>query len=168
MQWDAEKLIDAFTPTSKEAPTSMTGFRDEFGSLLETLPDLHRVVVLVDDLDRCLPEAVTATLEAIKLFLSVPRMVFVLAADQDMVRDAIAVSINSANRGDRFAARYLDKIIQLPVAPWPPMRLWRWPASSCGGFTPLVKAKTRPVDRSARGSVHLAARCVPRHRHVRR
>jgi len=115
MKWDAEKLIEAFTPRTKEAPDSMTGFRTEFAKLLDGL-EIKRVVVLVDDLDRCLPGAVTATLEAIKLFLSVKKMVFVIAADQDMVRDAIAVSVDSATRGDRFATRYLEKIIQLPVS----------------------------------------------------
>jgi hypothetical protein len=115
MQWDAEKLIDAFTPRTKQTTDSMTGFRAEFASLLEEL-EIERVVVLVDDLDRCFPSAVTATLEAIKLFLSVKKMVFVIAADQDMVRDAIAASVDSATRGERFATRYLEKIIQLPVS----------------------------------------------------
>ena len=36
--------------------------------------------VLVDDLDRCSPDSVVAILEAIKVFLSVPKMAFVLAA----------------------------------------------------------------------------------------
>lgn len=94
----------------------MIGFRTAFADLLDGLPNIERVVVLVDDLDRCLPAAVTATLEAIKLFLAVPKMVFVIAADQDMVRDAIAVSLDSAARGERFATRYLEKIIQLPIS----------------------------------------------------
>lgn len=68
--------------------------------------------MLVDDLDRCLPEAVMAALESIKLFLSVPKMVFVLAADQEMVRDAIAANLNSTSRGERLAGRYLEKIAQ--------------------------------------------------------
>ena len=140
MQWDAEKLIDAFTPKSKQVPTSMTGFRDEFAALLKSIPDLHRVVVLVDDLDRCLPEAVTATLEAIKLFLSVRKMVFVIAADQDMVRDAIAVSIDSASRGDRFATRYLEKIIQLPVS------LPRLAPHEAEAYTALLLARSECPD----------------------
>jgi hypothetical protein len=73
------------------------------------------VVVLVDDLDRCLPAAVMATLESIKLFLAVPRMAFVVAADQEMVRDSIAVSLGETNRSGAFAVRYLEKIIQLPI-----------------------------------------------------
>ncbi len=82
MQWDLKTLVEAFTPRLKEQPESMAGFRDAFGEMVSALPDVRRVVVLVDDLDRCLPDAVMATLEAIKLFLSVERMVFVIAADQ--------------------------------------------------------------------------------------
>jgi len=116
MQWDLNTLVDAFTPKAKEQPESMAGFRQAFGEMVGALPDVRRVVVLVDDLDRCLPHAVMATLEAIKLFLSVERMVFIIAADQAMVRDAIAASLATSPRGERFAQRYLDKIVQLPVS----------------------------------------------------
>jgi hypothetical protein len=71
MQWDVDALVHVFTPKAKEQPESMAGFRDAFGELIDSLPSVTRVVVLVDDLDRCLPRAVMATLEAIKLFLSV-------------------------------------------------------------------------------------------------
>ncbi len=94
----------------------MGGFREAFGQLIDALPGVERVVVLVDDVDRCLPDAAMATLESIKLFLSVRKMVFVLAADQDMVRDAIAASLDATNRSERFASRYLEKIVQLPIS----------------------------------------------------
>jgi hypothetical protein len=94
----------------------MAGFRREFACLLKGLPELKRVIVLVDDLDRCLPDAVMATLEAIKLFLSVEKVAFVLAADQEMVRESIAASIDGTGRGERFAHRYLDKIVQVPLS----------------------------------------------------
>jgi hypothetical protein len=116
MQWDVKDLVEAFTPKAKEQPESMAGFRDEFGELIDALPRVARVVVLVDDLDRCLLHAVMGTLEAIKLFLSVEKMVFVIAADKEMVREAIAASLAQAPRGERLAQRYLDKIIQLPVS----------------------------------------------------
>jgi len=153
MQWDADKLIDAFTPRTKETPDSMTGFRAEFASLIEGL-EIERVVVLVDDLDRCLPGAVTATLEAIKLFLSVKKMVFVIAADQDMVRDAIAVSVDSATRGDRFATRYLEKIIQLPVS------LPRLAPHEAEAYTALLLARSESPNGEAFAS--LVAHCKQR------
>jgi hypothetical protein len=115
MQWEPDELIDAFTPRGRSDDKSMAGFKDAFKTLIQGLPDVDRVVVLVDDLDRCLPPAVIATLEGIKLFLAVPKMVFVVAADQEMVRDSIAVSLGETNRSAAFATRYLEKIVQLPV-----------------------------------------------------
>lgn len=120
MQWDPDALIDAFTPVPEAGrPGTMSGFRGEFGDLVNDL-GVERVVVLVDDLDRCLPSAVLASLEAIKLFLSVPKMAFVLAADQDMVREAIAAGLGEQHRSSVFARDYLDKIVQVPVTlPYP-------------------------------------------------
>lgn len=114
-QVDPQEIADIFRPKDPAGPDSMAGFNGAYKELLALIPDVQRVVVLVDDLDRCLPDAVTATLEAIKLFLSTEKMVFVLAADQDMVRDAISVSLDGARRGDVFAKRYLEKIVQLPI-----------------------------------------------------
>jgi KAP family P-loop domain len=118
MQWDVKGLVDAFTPTSDEGddqPRTMAGFREAFEEVLDEL-DIEHVVVLVDDLDRCLPLAVLATLEAIKLFLAVPKMAFVIAADQEMVREAIAAGLGEQHRSAVFARDYLDKIVQVPVA----------------------------------------------------
>jgi predicted KAP-like P-loop ATPase len=67
---DFEGLLKALTPKSRSSPDSMAGFKTAFRKLVESLPDTRRVVVLVDDLDRCMPRATVATLEAIKLFLS--------------------------------------------------------------------------------------------------
>lgn len=115
MQWKPDELVEAFTPRGRSDDKSMAGFKDAFKTLVKGLPEVDRVVVLVDDLDRCLPPAVMATLEGIKLFLAVPKMVFVIAADQEMVRDSIAVSLGETNRSGAFATRYLEKIIQVPV-----------------------------------------------------
>lgn len=112
----SEELVKALTPRSKQDPKSLAGFRGEFASLLKGLPELKRLVVLVDDLDRCLPDAVMATLEAIKLFLTVEKVAFVLAADQEMVRESIAASLDATGRGERFALRYLEKIVQVPLS----------------------------------------------------
>jgi hypothetical protein len=115
MNWEPDALMKAFTPEKRNSDKSMSGFRDKFKELVCKLPGVERVVVLVDDLDRCLPEAVMATMEAIKLFLSVDKMVFVLAADEDMVRDAIAASLSRTSRSEDFADFYLEKIVHLPV-----------------------------------------------------
>ena len=50
----------------------MHAFRKEFEALLKEA-EIDRLVVLVDDLDRCLPTTSMETLEPIRLFLFVPR-----------------------------------------------------------------------------------------------
>ncbi|WP_367301551.1 KAP family P-loop NTPase fold protein [Mycobacteroides abscessus] len=92
-------------------------FRTEFDELLkdDALSHIKRVVVLVDDLDRCLPETVVETLEAMRLFLSVPKMSFVIAADEDRVADALRDRYPRSERSDpeeEPARLYLHKIVQ--------------------------------------------------------
>lgn len=99
----------------------MVEFRSEFERLLNepALAHLRNVVILVDDLDRCLPTTVVETLETIRLFLSVPKMSFVIAADEDRIADAISVhypTSNTASDGEETPARlYLHKIVQTSV-----------------------------------------------------
>lgn len=76
-------------------PRGLAGFREEFESLMasEGLGHVRRVAVLVDDLDRCLSNTVVESLEAMRLFLSVPKMAFIIAADEDRVADAIKAEL---------------------------------------------------------------------------
>ena len=116
MTWDIDKLVDALTPRPESGPPkTLAGFRREFAAVM-TEVEVNRVVILIDDLDRCLPEAVLSTLEAVKLFLAVPKMAFIIAADQAMIREAITVGLGETRRSVAFARDYLDKIVQVPIA----------------------------------------------------
>lgn len=116
-------LIDALTPAppsgkdekGDEKPQSMAGFREDFAALMQSDLGITKVVVLVDDLDRCLPGSAVATLEAIKLFLSVKKMAFVLAADEALVRASINSHLGGLAQGE-FANRYTEKIVQIPMS----------------------------------------------------
>ena len=111
-----EGLVGIFGDAEQAADPTMQGFRAEFAALMrDDLPAIERVVVLVDDLDRCLPETVVATLEAIKLFLSVDKMAFVVAADLRLVKLAIAQRFDGSASGTRMAKEYVEKIIQIPI-----------------------------------------------------
>jgi hypothetical protein len=111
-----EKVAAIFGENDEEPeePT-LQGFRDEFEGVMEDLKSITRVVVLVDDLDRCLPPSVIGSLEAIKLFLSVQKMGFVIAADERSVQLSIATRYEGSNEADEMAQQYLEKIVQIPV-----------------------------------------------------
>lgn len=110
-----DQLATVFSKEGGAEQPTLQGFREDYAKLMEELEGISRVVVLVDDLDRCLPETVVGTLEAIKLFLSVPRMGFVIAADERSVTQAIATRYVGAAKPYEMARDYLEKIVQIPV-----------------------------------------------------
>ncbi len=112
--------------TAEPLSRGLEEFRTEFSTLMESpeLSHLRRVVVLVDDLDRCLPDTVVDTLETIRLFLAVPKMAFVVAADEHRVADALRVRFPDPSNGQQAAGEryaeepaslYLHKIVQTTV-----------------------------------------------------
>lgn len=100
---------------AQERRRSVLEFRDDFAHLLgET--KRKRLVVVIDDLDRCMPETIIETLEAIKLFLFVPNTAFILAADQRLVRYAVRRRFPElpGERSD-VGRDYLEKLVQFSV-----------------------------------------------------
>ncbi|MCO6439349.1 MAG: ATPase [Phycisphaerae bacterium] len=80
----------------------------------ETLRELNvTLVVLIDDLDRCLPETSISTLEAIRLFLFLKSTSFVIAADDEMIKHAVRRHFEGV--GEKHVTSYFDKLIQVPI-----------------------------------------------------
>lgn len=81
-----------------------------------------RVVIFVDDLDRCLPEKALEVLESMKLFFDQKGFVFVVGLDHDVIVRAIGVRYREGNELDAPATRrgeiagrdYIKKIFQVP------------------------------------------------------
>ena len=97
-------------------PVTASGFRGHFKALLDELDDVEAVIVVVDDLDRCLPETIVSILETIKLFLHVPRTAYVLAAHPLIVEAAVAARYAGNREGDANLGRdYLEKIVQVTI-----------------------------------------------------
>lgn len=90
-------------------------FRKEFSKALED-DEIDNVIVLIDDLDRCQPDRIIETLEAIKLFLSVNKMTFIVAADENVIQYAICKKYPPLeNYAVNLDKEYIEKIIQLPI-----------------------------------------------------
>jgi len=114
-----EQHEEAPTPAGEAVReyTSAAEFRREFRELIREIDGLKAVMVFVDDLDRCLPETIIETLEAIRLFLHVPKTAYVLAAHPAIVEAAVAYRYEGNREGDADLGRdYLEKIVQLPIA----------------------------------------------------
>ena len=76
-------------------PREIEGLRSTFGELLKKLG--VNLVLLIDDLDRCLPETAISTLEAMRLLLFTPNTAFIIAADEQMIRNAVRAHFPDSN-----------------------------------------------------------------------
>jgi predicted KAP-like P-loop ATPase len=102
-------------PEEATVPAQIQAFRNELQALIKE-SSVERLVVLVDDLDRCLPGAVIDILEAVKLFLFVEGSVFIIAADEQMIEYAVRrhfpdLPVSQAD----YTKHYLEKLIQIPI-----------------------------------------------------
>ena len=102
-----------FNPRAETSPPNQihairSAFEDTLRELEVTL------VVLIDDLDRCLPETTISTLEAIRLFLFLENTAFVVAADTEMIRHAVKRHFEGVE-DENLITSYFDKLIQIPI-----------------------------------------------------
>ena len=100
----------------KNVPEEIAGFRKAFDKLLDKA-GIEQLVVLIDDLDRCLPDTAIETLEAVRLFVFTSRTAFVVAADEAMIEYAVRKhfpDLPDTTGPQTYARNYLEKLIQVP------------------------------------------------------
>jgi hypothetical protein len=100
----------------QSVPEAIHQFREEFAELLDEAK-IDQLVVMIDDLDRCLPETAIETLEAIRLFLFVPKTAFIIGADEGMIEYAVRQhfpDLPVSSGPLPYARNYLEKLIQVP------------------------------------------------------
>lgn len=94
-------------------------FQESFEELLEET-NIKKLIILIDDLDRCLPTVTIETLEAVRLFLFSKSTAFVIAADEAMIEYAVGSYFpdypieEKQSNGYQYSKRYLEKLIQVP------------------------------------------------------
>ncbi|WFU91983.1 P-loop NTPase fold protein (plasmid) [Rhizobium sp. CC1099] len=92
--------------------------------LLRSEPDpaqsFDRIILYIDDLDRCPPEQVVQVLQAVHLLLSFPLFVVVVAVDTRWVSRSLEahyaglLADHSTKHASASASDYLEKIFQIP------------------------------------------------------
>ncbi len=122
---DIEKLKDGYSKLSPEFngllnPEQSTSLPRQIEELRLSLTSLLKelnitLVVLVDDLDRCMPNTAISTLEAMRLLLFVPQTAFIIAADEGMIRSAVRSHFSQTDLDSDLVTNYFDKLIQVPL-----------------------------------------------------
>jgi hypothetical protein len=96
----------------------------EFETVFSGLKDTMKLVIFVDDLDRCPPERVTDMLEALNVLADTGHCVLVLAMEKKAVERAVEVRFKDLidrmeEQGDDsarfYGSRYLEKMVTVAV-----------------------------------------------------
>lgn len=111
---DITEVLEKFKSEEKKR-AEIKEFRDEFKQLLKD-SKVENVVVFIDELDRCLPDTILEVFEAMRLFLFVEGMSFVIGADERLIQYAIRTKYKEVpgNNLD-IGKEYLEKVIQYPI-----------------------------------------------------
>lgn len=74
-----------------------------------------RYVLFIDDLDRCLPEVAMEVLEAIKLYLNIKSLIFVVGVDDAVVNRVVEKHYEKFGVDAQKSRHYLSKIFQVEM-----------------------------------------------------
>jgi KAP family P-loop domain len=141
---DFERMADLLAQAARDRAANPRGEGDD-------LPAIGRIVLYIDDLDRCPPERVVQVLEAIHLLLAVDLFVVIVAVDPRWLLQAIAAhyrdmlhtdttpaptqgapggSSPAGERGRGTPEQYLEKIFQV---------VYTLPPLETGGYQRLLR-----------------------------
>jgi uncharacterized protein YjbI with pentapeptide repeats len=93
-----------------------------------------RIVIFVDDLDRCTPERALELLESIKTFFDIEGIIYVLGMDPSTIDPIIKTKYGEYSKIDGM--NYLQKIVQLPF------QIPVWSVTDLSGSAKHIMLKT--------------------------
>ena len=127
-QISLEKIFDR--PNYKEKVHFLTHFEKDFAKIVRSATQngwgwkRSKLIIFIDDLDRCEPPKAADVIEAINLFLDAEGCVFVVGMDSDAV--AMSVEVKYKNLFERMKTEnggvvslgraFLEKIVQIPFS----------------------------------------------------
>ncbi len=114
---ESEKAIDAFWAREQGRRAAMQEFRNALTTLTE--PDeqgtpTRKLIIIIDELDRCRPDYALSLLEVIKHFFSVPGVHFVLGVNKAALEDMVRVRYGSGTRAGTYLEKFISLEIRLP------------------------------------------------------
>ena len=133
--------------------------RVEADKIKKTFDSIDRIVLFVDDLDRCQPEKVVEVLQAVHLLLAFPLFAVVVGVDQRCLRQSLKMQFRGLltpdlENGEKVvqsspdtieerpatALDYLEKIFHIP---------FHLPPMESTGFGNLIEKLTEPKNETA-------------------
>lgn len=111
---EIKKVVDTLKADDTKR-AEIKNFRKTFKEVFDDCKG-ERLVVFIDELDRCTPDTILDIFEAIRLFLYVPGTTFIIGADERLVSYAVKTKYKDIPGHDiDISKEYLEKLVQYPV-----------------------------------------------------
>jgi predicted KAP-like P-loop ATPase len=91
-----------------------------------------RIVIFVDDLDRCSPEKTLEVFESIKVFLDIRGFIFILGLSREALDKLIVAKFEKMGLKEISGEDYIRKIIQVEI------RIGKWENESIGNLINVI------------------------------
>ncbi|BCA85196.1 ATPase [Enterococcus saigonensis] len=90
-------------------------FQENFAELLED-SKIDKLVIFIDELDRCSPDTIIETLEAMRLFVFTGNTIFIIGADERHISYSVERKFSEI-KGNQIdiGKEYLEKLVQYPI-----------------------------------------------------
>jgi len=110
-------IVDEFQRVDRPEKAYLNEFESALENWVkETVKGKKRLVIFIDDLDRCMPEIALQVLEALKLYLNIDRLIFVVGVDKEVVNKVVMEHYKKYNLDESKSGNYLSKMFQVEVS----------------------------------------------------
>ncbi len=84
-------------------------------ALRDLIPDGGKLIIFIDELDRCRPTFAIETLEIIKHLFDIPNIIFVFAIDLEQISHSISTIYGNGMDSSGYLRRFFDLNINIPT-----------------------------------------------------
>lgn len=112
-----QDIFDEYNQTARPHAPLLNDFESQLTQWMEQSFDdsKHRLVLLIDDLDRCLPTVALEVLEALKLYLNLKGLMVVVGVDRGVIDQIVAEHYRKNGVGEEKSRKYLAKLFQVEL-----------------------------------------------------
>ncbi len=121
----AKQIKDNFNTVNHPEKSYLNEYERELDQWIkDILSNNKRMVIFIDDLDRCMPDIALQVLEAIKLYLKIEKIIFVIGMDRNIVEKAVKAYCEEKHIDvdDDYGRKYLEKMFQVELQMSPSQR----------------------------------------------
>jgi transcriptional regulator with XRE-family HTH domain len=114
---DIKEILSEYQAVERLEKAYLTEFESSLRSWVESmLGPNERMVILIDDLDRCMPQITLQVIEAMRLYLNIEKLIFIIGVDKRVIQELVSRRYERLGLTKERSKDYLAKMFQVEVS----------------------------------------------------